>query len=272
MLKFLVLIFAIYSSVVSAEPGGSRILLVPANDMLSKCNRGSIKCKIDGGPSPEFSVGESGLSMTYGEAERRGLKNRRDEYRPVYGILNLTTQVTEEGFKYFTATSTIFIGQLKSKELEETHDFDDLFWASLTFIPSATIDSDSASTYLKTMDGQIRAARFAAEQERREEISLAAREKTKTEYERSDAYKASVAAKKIIYCQRLISNARAAIAKERRIATAVGYVNKNLIYEAGRLIVECEDGTKANWRDYKTHGGKAGSIAALLVSESGDRP
>lgn len=62
---------------------------------------------------------------------------------------------------------------------------------------------------------------------------------------------------RISYCQNLILNARATIEREDRIAATSGYVNKEVKYQAGAQIVDCEAVIKNATPRYAQLGGDA---------------
>ena len=270
---------ALSASQVVAEPTMPDVmLLLPTADVIKMCERwlheSGIKCSIDGSQAPEFNFTLAGISMTNGEAARGGLKRDPalgNAFPAVFGILHLASQQTDTGFKYFTGSSTIYVAQIPTHTLVETKVFNRPFWEAVSFsIPVALADSDGAKAFLASSDQQLVLERVANEK-KAEKTRLAAeaehlaaiRAQAQAAYESTDAYKALAAAKAIKACQETTIKARAAIARQTRIAAIGGYEDKNLRYRAAQAIVNCEDLTRQQWAEYKKHGGKATTVQAL---------
>ncbi|AJW97858.1 hypothetical protein BM43_3175 [Burkholderia gladioli] len=161
----------------------------------------------------------------------------------VSGFLLLSERKSPAGNPYYTATAKVYkFGYWGNKSGVQTDSYNDEFWREVaTGVKYAPESSDIADNFIGRMD---RLAAAAREDETRKQAIVAAEKKRQAEdaaLKVSPAYIKSQAVARVDGCRKQIAIARAAIAKDERVAQISGYENKLLRESAAQTIVNCQD-------------------------------
>ncbi|MGS1071686.1 hypothetical protein [Burkholderia glumae] len=155
----------------------------------------------------------------------------------------LSERKSPGGNTYYTATAKVYkFGYWGKKSGVQTDSYNDEFWREVaTGVKYATENSDIAESFIGRMDRQAAAAR---EDEARKQAIVAAEKKRQVDdaaVKASPAYIKAQAVARVNGCKKQIAIARAAIAKDERVAQISGYENKLLRESAAQTIVNCQD-------------------------------
>ncbi len=161
----------------------------------------------------------------------------------VSGFLLLSERKSPAGNPYYTATAKVYkFGYWGNKSGVRTDSYNDEFWREVaTGVKYAPESSDIAESFIGRMDRQAAAAR---EEEARKQAVVSAEKKRQADdaaLKASPAYIKAQAVARVDGCRKQIAVARAAIAKDERVAQISGYENKLLRESAAQTIVNCQD-------------------------------
>ncbi|MBB5444619.1 MULTISPECIES: hypothetical protein [unclassified Paraburkholderia] len=186
-----------------------------------------------------------------------GLPLSKSEYslfdqtdRPtVRGFLIRERLVDNAGNPYYRATATIYKTGFAGVGVTPTSLYNKPFWAFVSEeIPLAFPGSTEESDFLARMDAQIAAEKAAADRKatiaaehEQQRMAAAAQAASEAAYRATPQYARDQARQAVANCRADIARARAAIAKDDRIAQISGYQNAILRRQAAAIIVNCED-------------------------------
>lgn len=166
----------------------------------------------------------------------------RTDRPAVKGFLVLTKLSTVGGNDYFSAVPVVFKTGFARIGMTRTELYYTQFWDAVRSELSFNLpDAEATGRYLSDMDTRIAAEREAAEKRDRSAQLAAARAASEAAYRASPQYAKDTAARAVEACRANIARARAAIAKDDRVAQISGYQNALLRQQAATIIVNCQD-------------------------------
>ncbi|MCP1650095.1 hypothetical protein [Pseudomonas nitroreducens] len=218
----------------------------------------AVNCVVDG-----IRIGPEAKRLPYGTMVEKLTTEERLAHAQIGNVLVLTTQTTEHGFKYFTATgySTLSI----SPEKKEFERFIGSMWVNVQ-VPMNIHRPGEEVTASFLYRNDANAPQINAELQRKAELEArnAKLQADQQAYDNSDEGRAEAARNAIVACQEEIQDAKQQIADDDRIAKVSGVRNLSVRHEAGQRIINCQDDMKVYWKEYKQFGGKERTMAELL--------
>lgn len=239
---------SLFAQISMADQPGPTVLLATASEVQAACEKlpqSGITCIDAGSPVEPSALGAGSISMSQADYF---LLDRSD--RPnVKGFLVLTKLTSAAGNDYYSAVPVVFKTGFARIGWTQTNLYYSQFWDSMKGILNFHLpNSDVTNRYLASMDDQIAtekaaAARKAALNAEREDQRAAATAAAASEaaYRATPQYARDQAQKAVDQCRSDMARARAAIAKDDRIAQISGYQNAILRRKAASIIVSCED-------------------------------
>jgi len=231
-----------------ADEPGPTILLAPASEVRAACEKlpqSGVTCIDAGAPVDPSALGSGSIPMSQADYF---LFDRTDQ-PAVKGFLVLTKLTTAEGNDYYSAVPAVFKSGFARIGWTKTDLYYTQFWESIKGTLNFHLpNSNVTNRYLASMDEQISRERAAADRKvalnaAREEQHAAAAAMAASEaaYRATPQYAKDQARKAVEQCRSDMARARAAIAKDDRIAQIAGYQNALLRRQAAAIIVNCED-------------------------------
>lgn len=246
---------ALAAPLAMAEQPPATILLATAAEVTEACSKlpqSGITCIDAGSPIDPSALGAGSISMRPADYFLFDQSDRPD----VKGLLVLTKLSTAAGNAYFSAVPVVFKTGFARIGWTRTDLYYSQFWDSIKGKLNFHLpDSDVTNRYLASMDQQIEAQKAAddrkaalsgAREEQRSAAAAAAA--SEAAYRSTPQYAQEQARKSVENCRSDIARARAAIARDDRVAQISGYQNALLRRQAAFIIVNCEDTIARNGR------------------------
>lgn len=227
------------SNAASADSGPFVLLSRPETVTTACANLSGIKC-VDGDDKVKAeNLGGSALPMS---ADEYVFLDQQD-HPVVKGFLVLSINRTSSGNTYFVANARMFKSGFAGIGMTTTDRYDAQFWNELadSGIGSARATEPAAIQFLANLDLKIEQERAAAALVQQEAAAAAAKKKAAEAYRESPEYAEAQKQQGIKACENQIKAARAAIARDDRMAKISGYENKIVRARAASMIVDCED-------------------------------
>jgi hypothetical protein len=239
---------SLFAQISMADQPGPTVLLATDSEVRAACEKlpqSGITCIDAGSPVDPAGLGPGSISMSRSDYF---LFDQSDQ-PAVKGFLVLTKLSTAAGNAYYSAVPVMFKTGFARIGWTQTDLYYSKFWDSMKGTLNFHLpNSDVTNRYLAGMDEQISAEKAAADRKaalnaaREEQRAVAAATAaSEAAYQATPQYARDQAKRAVEQCRSDISRARAAIAKDDRIAQISGYQNALLRRQAASIIVNCED-------------------------------